>query len=77
MFKKPADKPLLGKAERKKIDRIVKKAKRDDGIPRTAQQSIPFQRMFEDGTCRVRSNYYTRTIQFQDKIGRASCRERV
>ena len=37
-----------------------------DRPPRTAQQSIPFQRMFEDGTCRVRSNYYTRTIQFQD-----------
>ncbi len=35
-------------------------------VPRTAQQTIPFQRMFEDGTCRVRSGYYTRTIQFQD-----------
>ena len=35
-------------------------------VPRTAQQSIPFQRMFEDGICRVRSGYYTRTIQFQD-----------
>ena len=35
-------------------------------MPRTAQQSIPFQRMFPDGVCRVRDNYYTRTIQFQD-----------
>ena len=35
-------------------------------VPHTAQQSIPFQRMFEDGTCRVRSGYYTRTIQFHD-----------
>ena len=71
MFKKrnsekPADKPLLSKSEQKKIDRIVKTAKRDDGIPRTAQQTIPFERMFADGTCRVCSNYYTRTIQFQD-----------
>ena len=31
-------------------------------VPRTAQQSIPMQRMFEDGTCRVKPNYYTRTI---------------
>ena len=31
-------------------------------VPRTAQESIPFQRMFEDGTCRVRPGYYTRTI---------------
>ena len=35
-------------------------------VPRTAQQSIPMQRMFEDGTCRVKPNYYTRTIQYQD-----------
>ena len=35
-------------------------------VPRTAQQSIPTQRMFEDGTCRVKPNYYTRTIQYQD-----------
>ena len=30
---KPAGKPLLTKSERKKIDRIVKTARRDDGIP--------------------------------------------
>ena len=35
-------------------------------VSRTAQESIPFQRMFEDGTCRVRPGYYTRTIQYQD-----------
>lgn len=35
-------------------------------VPRTAQESVPFQRMFEDGTCRVRPGYYTRTIQYQD-----------
>ena len=71
MFKKlssekPAGKLLFSKAERKKIDRIVKTARRDDGIPRTAQQTIPFERMFADGTCRVRDGSYTRTIQFQD-----------
>lgn len=45
---------------------MIKKAKEDDGVPRTAQQSIPYQRMFSDGICRVRDNYYTKTIQFQD-----------
>ena len=35
-------------------------------VPRTAQESIPFQRMFEDGTFRIRPGYYTRTIQYQD-----------
>ncbi len=32
----------------------------------SAQQSIPFERMFQDGICRVREGYYTKTIQFQD-----------
>ena len=44
----------------------TRRKKVEPAVPRTAQQSIPFQRMFEDGTCRVRSGYYTRTIQFQD-----------
>ena len=37
-------------------------------VPHTAQESIPFQRMFEDGTCRVRPGYYTRTIQYLSLI---------
>ena len=45
---------------------MIRNAKKDDGVPRTAQQSIPYQRMFPDGICRVRYNYYTKTIQFQD-----------
>lgn len=56
----------LTKREKKQIRSVIEKAKRDDGIPRTAQQSIPFQRMFPDGICRVSDRYYTKTIQFQD-----------
>ena len=56
----------LTRAEKKEIRRIIEQAGRDDGIPRTAQQSIPFDRMFKDGICRIGSDYYTKTIQFQD-----------
>ena len=49
----------------KKTDKGGKKPSKAE-VPRTAQQSIPMQRMFEDGTCRVKPNYYTRTIQYQD-----------
>ena len=48
------------------MQRIVDQARKNDGVPRTAQQSIPFDRMFLDGICRVGDNYYTRTVQFQD-----------
>ena len=53
----------LTKAEREEVKAIIERAKKDDGIPRTAQQSIPFDRMFQDGICRIGSDYYTKTIQ--------------
>ncbi len=56
----------LTKEERKQVKEIIKQAKKNDGIPRTAQQSIPFDRMFQNGICRVGEDYYTKTIQFQD-----------
>jgi len=48
------------------VQEVIDRARKNDGVPRTAQQSIPFDRMFPDGICRVGENYYTKTIQFQD-----------
>ena len=62
----PVSTKKLSRKQQKELQSAVKKAKRDDGVPRTAQQSIPFQRMFPDGICRVTDRYYTKTIQFQD-----------
>ncbi len=56
----------LTRDEQRAIREIIKKVHKDDGIPRTAQQSIPFDRMFQDGICRIGTDYYTKTIQFQD-----------
>ena len=58
--------PNLSRAEKNEIRRIIEQASGDDGIPRTAQQSIPFDRMFQDGICRIGTDYYTKTIRFQD-----------
>lgn len=32
----------------------------------TAQESIPVEKVFKDGICRVNGNYYTKTIKFND-----------
>ena len=56
----------LTKEEQKQVREIIEIARANDGVPRTAQQSIPFDRMFQDGICRVGADYYTKTIQFQD-----------
>ena len=57
--------PGLSKKDQRRVQEVIDRAKKNDGIPRTAQQSIPFDRMFPDGICRVGS-FYTKTIQFQD-----------
>ena len=56
----------LSKEQQKQLREIRERNTRDPNIPQTAQDSIPFQRMFPDGICRVTDNYYTKTIQFQD-----------
>ena len=53
-------------AEKRQIEAAIDNAKRQDKRHKSAQDSIPFQRMFPDGICRVTDTYYTKTIQFQD-----------
>ena len=56
----------LSAAEQKQVQTVIERARGDRTVPHSAQESIPFQRMFPDGICRVTDNYYTKTIQFQD-----------
>ncbi len=56
----------LNKEEQRAVRKVIRDARRNDGIPKTAQQSIPFDRMFPDGICRVGLDYYTKTIQYED-----------
>jgi len=56
----------LTKEEKRQVKEVIRKVKKNDGTPRTAQQSIPFERMFQNGICRVGNDYYSKTIQFQD-----------
>ena len=53
-------------ADKRQIEAAIANAKRQDKRHQSAQDSIPFQRMFPDGICRVTDTYYTKTIQFQD-----------
>ena len=53
-------------ADKRQIEAAIANAKRQDKRHKSAQDSIPFQRMFPDGICRVTDTHYTKTIQFQD-----------
>ena len=56
----------LTRSERKQIEAAIAKAKRTDKKELSAQDSIPYQRMFPDGICRVTDTFYTKAVQFQD-----------
>ncbi|MGN0276101.1 MAG: VirB4-like conjugal transfer ATPase, CD1110 family [Hominisplanchenecus sp.] len=74
----PAEAGKRSRRERKSVkDRKQKKRERDKKkqekkrrkarkAPSTAQQSIPYHRMFADGVCQVTRTYFTKTIQFYD-----------
>ena len=64
----PQTKPRrkLTRAERKQIEAAIARANRTGKKERSAQDSIPYERMWPDGICKLADGRYTKTIQFQD-----------
>ncbi len=48
------------------MEAAIARAKGTDKQELSAQDSIPYQRMYPDGICRVTDTFYTKTVQFQD-----------
>ena len=59
-------KKRLSHADRRQIEAAIARANRTDRKEKSAQDSIPYERMWPDGICRVADGHYTKTIQFQD-----------
>lgn len=59
------DAKLTG-AEKRRLTAAFQKARKDGKIPRTAQQTIPYEEMRRDGICMVTPRYFTKQIQFYD-----------
>ena len=56
----------LTRSDKKKIEAILARYKTNDRTTMSAQDSIPFLRMYPDGICRVTDNTYSKTIRFAD-----------
>ena len=56
------EKRKLTRAERKLIEAAIARANQTDKKQLSAQDSIPYQRMFPDGICRVTDTFYTKTV---------------
>ena len=59
-------KKKLSRADKKQIEAAIARANRTDKKGKSAQDSIPYERMWTDGICRISDSHYTKTIQFQD-----------
>lgn len=59
-------KKKLSRADKKQIEAAIARANRTDKKGKSAQDSIPYERMWPDGICRILDSHYTKTIQFQD-----------
>ena len=62
---KATNRKLTG-SEKRQIKAVIRRARSGHGNRVSAQQTIPYQRMYPDGVCRVDVNRYNKTIQFQD-----------
>lgn len=58
--------PKLTKEEKRAINDAIIRAKGGNKKEKSAQDTIPYQRMYPDGICRVTDKLYTKTIRFQD-----------
>ncbi len=63
--KKKTQKLKVTRAEKKQLQALMKQNQQKKHSV-SAQSTIPYQRMWPDGICRVTDKYYTKTIQFQD-----------
>ena len=64
---KRTEKIRLSHAEKQQLKALMARREQQDRKgPRTAQATIPYQRMWPDGICRVTDQYYTKTLRFQD-----------
>ena len=59
-------KKKLSRSDKKQIEAAIARANRTDKKGKSAQDSIPYERMWPDGICRVMDSHYTKTIKFQD-----------
>ena len=56
----------LNRTEKRRLTAAFKKAWKNGRLPRSAQQTIPYQEMCRDGICAVSEHYFTKQIQYFD-----------
>lgn len=60
------EKIKLTRAEKKQLQALMRSRQQRKKPPHSVQETIPYERMWPDGICRVSPSYYTKTVQFWD-----------
>ena len=56
----------LTRAEKKEVKAAIDRAKKAGKKGISAQETIPYKRMYQDGICQVTDRQYSKTVQFLD-----------
>ena len=56
----------LSPADKRRVEKAVRRAKREGKIARTAQQTIPYEEMYQDGVCRITSRLFSKSVMCED-----------
>ncbi|WP_051201085.1 hypothetical protein [Butyrivibrio sp. XPD2002] len=62
---KGANAPISIK-DRKRMEKAIKKAKKDGEFPTTAQNTIPFRAMYKNGLCQLEGYRFSKSINYDD-----------
>lgn len=57
---------IIDKQVKKEIEKAIEKAKRSGKIPMSAQETIPYDKIYPDGIIEIEPGYYSKTIAFED-----------
>lgn len=59
------DTPLTP-AQKKQLAKAIKRAKRNGKIAASAQQTIPYEEMYQNGVCSLGNRLYSKSVAFED-----------
>ena len=52
----------LSPADRRRVEKAIRRAKKEGKIARTAQQTIPYKEMYQDGICHIQNQLYSKSV---------------
>ena len=56
----------LTPGDKKRVEKAIRKAKKEGKIAKSAQQTIPYEEMYQDGICHITNRLYSKSVVCED-----------